>query len=49
MLMGYCILRAMHLPPPPLLAFCAILAIVNMLIALPVSMSGVGVREMLFK
>jgi len=45
--MGYCILRAMHLYPD-LLAFCAIMAIVNMLIALPVSISGMGVRETLF-
>ena len=45
--MGYCILRAMHLQPP-LLAFCSVLAIVNMLIALPVSISGLGVREGLF-
>ena len=46
-LMGYCILRAMNLHPD-LLAFCSILAIVNMLIALPVSISGIGVREKLF-
>ncbi len=46
-LMGYCVLRAMHLQPD-LLAFCSILAIVNMLIALPVSISGIGVRESLF-
>ncbi len=46
-LMGYCILRAMHLQPP-LLAFCSVLAIVNLLIALPVSISGLGVREGLF-
>jgi uncharacterized protein (TIRG00374 family) len=48
--MGYCILRAMHLsaPQPPLLAFCSVLTIVNMLIALPVSISGLGVREGLF-
>jgi hypothetical protein len=46
-LMGYCILRAMHLHPP-LLAFCSVLAIVNMLIALPLSISGLGVREGLF-
>jgi uncharacterized protein (TIRG00374 family) len=46
-LMGYCILRAMHLAPP-LLAFCSILVMVNMLIALPVSISGLGVRETLF-
>jgi uncharacterized membrane protein YbhN (UPF0104 family) len=45
--MGYLILHAMHLHPD-LLAFCAIMAIVNMLIALPVSISGVGVREALF-
>jgi len=45
--MGYFILQAMHLNPN-LLAFCAIMAIVNMLIALPVSISGVGVREALF-
>jgi uncharacterized membrane protein YbhN (UPF0104 family) len=45
--MGYCILRALHLDPP-LLAFCSILAMVNMLIALPVSISGFGVREGLF-
>ena len=47
MLMGYCVLRAMDLPVN-LLAFCSILAIVNMLIALPVSISGIGVREQLF-
>jgi uncharacterized membrane protein YbhN (UPF0104 family) len=47
MLMGYCILRAMALPVD-LVAFCSILAIVNMLIALPVSISGIGVREKLF-
>jgi len=46
-LMGYCVLRAMNLQPD-LLAFCSILAIVNMLIALPVSISGIGVREALF-
>jgi glycosyltransferase 2 family protein len=46
-LMGYCVLRAMHLQPD-LLAFCSIIAIVNMLIALPVSISGIGVREQLF-
>jgi len=48
-LMGYCVLRAMNpQPQPDLLAFCAIIAIVNMLIALPVSISGIGVRETLF-
>ena len=35
-------------PQPDLLAFCSIIAIVNMLIALPVSISGIGVREQLF-
>jgi uncharacterized membrane protein YbhN (UPF0104 family) len=47
-LMGYCILRAMHLNPP-LLAFCSILTMVNMLIALPISIAGLGVREQLFR
>jgi uncharacterized protein (TIRG00374 family) len=47
-LMGYCIMRAMHLQPP-LLAFCSILTMVNMLIALPISIAGLGVREQLFK
>jgi uncharacterized membrane protein YbhN (UPF0104 family) len=46
-LMGYCVLRAMNLHPD-LLAFFSIMAIVNMLIALPVSISGIGVREQLF-
>ena len=45
--MGYCIIRAMHLSPP-LLPFCAILLMVNMLIALPISIAGVGFREGLF-
>jgi uncharacterized membrane protein YbhN (UPF0104 family) len=48
-LMGYCIMRAMHpQPEPDLLAFCAVVAMVNMLIALPISISGLGVREQLF-
>ena len=46
-LMGYCILCAMRLQPD-LIAFCSIMAMVNMLIALPVSISGIGVRESLF-
>ena len=46
-LMGYCVLRAMHLQPP-VLVFCAILVMVNMLISLPVSISGAGLREQLF-
>ena len=45
--MGYCIMRAMHLTPP-LLPFCSILIMVNMLIALPISIAGVGFREGLF-
>ena len=45
--LGYCIVRAMGLPFP-FLAFCSIILIVNMLIALPVSISGFGVREGLF-
>lgn len=47
-LMAYCVVRAMGLQPD-FVAFCAIVAIVNMLIALPVSISGIGVREALFK
>ncbi len=45
--MGYCVLMAMNLHPD-LIAFCSILAMVNMLIALPISISGAGVREQLF-
>ena len=47
MLMGYCVLRAMHFHPP-LFTFFAILLMVNMLISLPVSISGAGVREQLY-
>ncbi len=46
-LMGYCLIRAMGLQPDFLTAF-AMIAIVNMLIALPVSVAGLGVRETLF-
>ncbi len=46
-LMGYCVLRAMHLQPD-FIPFFAMIAMVNMLIALPVSISGLGVRETLF-
>jgi len=46
-LMGYCVIRAMHLQPD-FIASCAIIAIVNMLIALPVSVAGLGVRETLY-
>ncbi|HUB66523.1 MAG TPA: lysylphosphatidylglycerol synthase transmembrane domain-containing protein [Candidatus Methylacidiphilales bacterium] len=46
-LMGYSIMRAMHLESS-LLPFFSILAMVNMLIALPISISGLGVREQLF-
>jgi uncharacterized protein (TIRG00374 family) len=45
--MGYCIIHAMNLSPA-LLPFCSILLMVNMLIALPVSIAGVGFREGLF-
>ena len=45
--MGYCILRAMHLEPP-VIPLGSIILIVNMLIAMPVSISGVGLREGLF-
>ncbi len=48
-LMGYCVLCGLHLQAQvPFIAFCAMLAIVNMLIALPISISGLGVREGLF-
>lgn len=48
-MLGYCVLRAMNLQPQPdFLAFCSIMVIVNMLIALPVSISGIGWRELLF-
>jgi uncharacterized membrane protein YbhN (UPF0104 family) len=47
MLMAYCIMRAMSIPVD-FLAFCAIIAIVNLLIAMPVSISGIGIRELLF-
>jgi uncharacterized membrane protein YbhN (UPF0104 family) len=46
-IMGYCILQAMN-KPTDLLALAAIVCIVNMLIALPISISGAGVREYLF-
>jgi len=46
-LMSYCVLLAMGLHPNVLATF-AIIAIVNMLIALPVSISGLGVRDTLF-
>jgi len=48
-LMGYCVIKAMHLnPEPDFLTTFAIIAIVNMLIALPVSVAGLGVRESLY-
>ena len=48
-LMGYCVILAMHLHPAPnFFTSCAIIAIVNMLIALPVSVAGLGVRESLY-
>jgi uncharacterized membrane protein YbhN (UPF0104 family) len=48
MMMGYCITLAMNQPPSDVLAFCSIMAIVNLLIAMPVSISGIGIRELLF-
>ena len=48
LLMAYCILSALGLNKVPLLAFCSILIIVNMLIALPISIGGLGWREFLF-
>jgi len=48
-LMGFCVLEAMHLQPQPdFFTSCAIIAMVNMLIALPVSLAGLGVRETLY-
>jgi uncharacterized protein (TIRG00374 family) len=47
LLMGWCIMQALNLHPPVLL-FGAIMAIVNMLIALPISLAGLGVREVLY-
>jgi len=47
MMMAYCIMLAMGLPVD-LLEFCSIVAIVNLLIAMPVSISGIGIREVLF-
>ncbi len=47
MLMCYCVMLAMGLHPE-IIAFCAIVAIVNLLIAMPVSISGIGIRELLF-
>lgn len=44
---GYCIILSMHLQPPFLL-FSSIITIVTVLIALPISISGIGVRETLF-
>jgi uncharacterized protein (TIRG00374 family) len=46
-LMGYCVLQSLGLQPP-LLPFCASLVMVNMLIALPISISGIGWREWMF-
>jgi hypothetical protein len=44
---GYCLLSAMHLHVS-LVPFCAVLAMVNMLIALPITISGFGLRVWLF-
>jgi uncharacterized protein (TIRG00374 family) len=47
LVMGWCILQAFGLHPP-VLTFGAILAMVNMLIALPISVAGLGWRDVLF-
>jgi len=46
-MMGYCVILAMGLHPD-LLTTLAIIAMVNMLIALPVSLNGLGFREGLY-
>lgn len=46
-LMGFCVIRSMGLSPDPIALF-AIIAMVNMLIALPVSLGGIGFREGLY-
>ncbi len=46
-IMGYCIFRSLHLQGS-LLVFCSVLIMVNMLIALPISIGGLGLREYLF-
>jgi glycosyltransferase 2 family protein len=49
--MAYCIMLAMpkqDFQMPDAIPFCAIVAIVNLLIAMPVSVSGLGLRELLF-
>lgn len=44
MVLAYCIVRALHLDVP-FWPFVSILPILNLLIALPISVSGLGVRE----
>ncbi len=44
---SYCVIRALHVSPDPL-AFAAVVAVVNMLIALPTNVAGLGQREILF-
>ena len=50
--MGYCIFRALNLPGPnqqtPFVVFSAMLLMVCMLISVPISIGGLGVREYLF-
>jgi uncharacterized protein (TIRG00374 family) len=46
-LAGYCVIRAMGLDPD-LLPIFAMIVMVNMLVALPISIGGIGVRESLF-
>jgi len=46
-IMGCCVLRSLNIPLAPL-PFCASLVMVNMLIALPITISGIGWREWMF-
>jgi glycosyltransferase 2 family protein len=45
--MGYCVFHALHMHGN-VLVFASILAMVNMLLAIPVSIGGLGAREYLF-
>jgi uncharacterized membrane protein YbhN (UPF0104 family) len=47
-MMGYCVIRAMGIPVADPVPLFAMIAMVNMLVALPISVGGIGVRESLF-
>ena len=47
-IMGYCVIRAMAIPIDDPMPLFAMIAMVNMLVALPISVGGIGVRESLF-